>query len=91
MFLQVVVRDNAVEYSREPLAVLPNGITMQFAMDVENIEEAKRDIEQMLPTLKQNSDTIARELGSIGTLSSPCITVSSIEGIEIESKKRFRR
>ena len=89
MFLQVVVRDDAVEFSREPLAVLPNGITMQFAMDVENTEEAKRAIEKMLPTLKQNSDTIAHELSKIGELSSPCTTISSIEGVKIESKKQF--
>ncbi len=91
MFFQVVVRDDTVEFSREPLAVLPNDITMQFAMDVENIEEAKRKIEQLLPTLKQNCDAIARELGGIGTLRSTATKVPNAEAVEVKFSKRNPR
>lgn len=68
MFLEVIFRDDTIEFSRERVAILPNGVTVTVAMDVESGEEAKRQLNEILPQFGKHSNAIAKELVKIGKL-----------------------
>ncbi len=91
MFLEMIFRDGAIEFSRERVGILPNGVTITIAMDIESDGEAERQLNEMLPQLSKYANAIAKELAKIGKLTSFATRVPSAKEVNPALPPKRRR